>query len=65
MSAQDICRYVYLSFSLTYCNVYVNYVVKEVLLLFEAKKYVYVYLSVENKVKALSPFVYTLTDLWY
>lgn len=63
MSAQDICRYVYLSFSLTYCNVYVNYVVKEFLLLFEAKKYVY--LSVENKVKALSPFVYTLTDLWY
>lgn len=47
MSAQDICRYVYLSFSLTYCNVYVNYVVKEFLLLFEAKKYVY--LSVENK----------------
>lgn len=65
MSVQDICRYVYLSFSLTYCNVYVNYVVKEFLLLFEAKKYVYVYLSVENKVKALSPFVYTLTDLWY
>lgn len=65
MSAQDICRYVYLSFSLTYCNVYINYVVKDFSLLFEAKKYVYVYLSVENKVKALSPFVYTLTDLWY